>query len=164
MARPKEIIDPQLVHQAKRELAKRPSDRVYFRLLAVVKAGDHPITEVARFLEVSRDTVSRWIKRFRADGVAGLQDRPKGHNPSKLSPEQRQEITTWLANGRNAQGKPVHWTLEKLQQALQQEYDISLSLMPLWCHVRQLGFRQRVPRPRHTRADRQKQDTFKKNG
>ena len=164
MARPKTIIDSPLVRQAKRELTKHPPDLVYLRLLAIVRAGDHPITEVAQFLEVSRDTVSRWIKRFRADGVAGLRDRPKGHNPSKLSPQQRHEMARWLACGRDAQGQPVHWTLEKLQQALQREYGISLSLMPLWCHVRQLGFRQKVPRPRHANANRHQQDTFKKNG
>ena len=163
MARPKEIIDRQLVRKAQRQLAQRSTDRVVIRLLAIVKAGEYPITEVAQFFEVSRDTISRWIKRFRAEGVAGLRDRPKGHNPSKLSNSHKQQIAEWLERGTEAQGEPVHWTLEKVQRALKQEYGITISLMPLWLYLRRMGFRLKVPRPVHAQADRRAQEAFKKN-
>lgn len=164
MARPKQIIDQKLVLAAKQELKKFERDRIYLRLLAIVKAGDHPITEVASFFEVSRDTVSRWIKRFRAGGVEGLFDRPKGHNPSKLNDHHKRQIAGWLERDRDSRGKPTHWTLEKLRLEIAQEFGIMISVMPLWSHLRKMGFRQKVPRPLHAQADKQRQDAFKKNG
>ena len=96
MARPKEIIDQDLVEKAQKQLKKYKDGKVYLRLLAVVRAGDHPIVEVAQFFGVTRDTISRWIKSFRKDGVEGLFDRAKGNNPSKLSDEQKQIINHWI--------------------------------------------------------------------
>ena len=163
MARPKEIINQKLVSEAKNQLKEFEQHRVYLRLLAIIKAGEYPITEVAKFFEVSRDTVARWIKRFRAQGVEGLWDQPKGHNPPKLQEEHKQQIASWLETGKNARGDPVHWTLEKLRWEIERELGITISIMPLWLHLRKMGFRRKVPRPVHVKADRQAQEAFKKN-
>jgi transposase len=163
MARPKEIIDQELVLEAKKQLKKFEQRRIYLRLLAIIRAGEYPITEVAKFFEVSRDTVSRWIKRFRAGGVEGLEDKLKGHNPSKLKEEHKKQIASWLETGKNAGGEPVHWTLEKLRLEIEREFGVTISIMPLWSHLRMMGFRQKVPRPVHAKADRQAQEAFKKN-
>jgi transposase len=48
-----------------------------------------PVTEVAERYGVARQTVHRWISRYRADGIAGLADRshaPKQH-PWRLAAE-----------------------------------------------------------------------------
>lgn len=164
MARPKEIIDAGLAEQAAQHLRRFKGHKIYLRLLVISKAAQHPITKLAQFFEVSRGSLARWIRRFRQGGVAGLEDRPKGHAPSKLTPAQRAQIAEWIAQGIDAEGRPVHWTLEKLRRVIGQEFGVSITLMPLWRHVRQMGFRQKVPRPRHPQADPQVQEAFKKNG
>jgi len=162
MARPKEIVDQELINAAKAELQKNAGHRIYLRLLAIARSGDYPLTEVAAFCGVSRGTVWRWIKRFRKGGVEGLFDRPKGHNPSKLQEKHRRQIARWLEKGKDSRGRPVHWTLEKLRQEIAQQFGIQISVMPLWLHLQKMGFRQKVPRPLHTGADPLRQEAFKK--
>ena len=164
MGRPKELIDAKLIAAARAELRQYAGQRVYLRLLAVVKAGDYSLVEVASFCEVSRETIWRWIKKFQQGGVEALFDRPKGHNPSKLQERHRRQIARWLERGRNRRGQPTHWTLLKLQQEIAGQFGVEISLMPLWRQLRQMGFRQKVPRPLHSGADPVRQDAFKKNG
>jgi transposase len=80
-----------------------------------------------------------------------------------LGAEQRQQVASWLEEGRNSHGEPIFWTLQKLMLAIETEFDISLGQTATWDLVRQLGFRQKVPRPRHAKADKQAQESFKKN-
>jgi transposase len=163
MARPKEIINQEVVLAAEKYLKDFENHRVYVRLLAIVKAGDHSITEVAKFFQVSRDTLTNWIKNFRDFGIEGLLDKPKGHNPSKLKEIHKQQVSFWLETGTNAKAERVHWTLEKLKAEIERQFGITISIMPLWLHLRKMGFRQKVPRPVHAKADRQAQEEFKKN-
>lgn len=163
MSRPKEIINSELARKAEKELKRFKNHRIYLRLLIISKAADHPITHLARFFGVSRYTITRWIHRFKMEGVEGLKDKPKGHNPSKLNEIHRQQIFQWVKESMNSQGELVHWTLEKLRLTIQKEFGISISLMPLWKHLRNMGFRLKVPRPVHAKADAQVQQAFKKN-
>lgn len=163
MARPKEIVNEELIIRAKSQLEKFKHHRIYVKLLAIIKTWELPITEVAKFFRVSRDTVSRWIKNFAKEGIEGLIDSPKGHNPSKLNHEHKQEIAIWLETERNSHGETIHWTLEKLQLEIKKQFGISISIMPLWKHLRKMGFKPKVPRPVHAKADRQAQEVFKKN-
>ena len=163
MPRPKEIIDSELARQAENQLKKFRNQRIYLRLLVISKAADHSITHLAKFFGISRYTINRWIHRFRIQGIAGLYDKPKGHNPSKLTEVHREKIAQWVQESRNAKGEPIHWTLEKLSITIQEEFGISISLMPLWRHLRRMGFRLKVPRPVHAKADFQAQQAFKKN-
>ena len=162
MARPKEIIDQSLVGEARKELERFRDGKIYLRLIVIVRAGEHPIVEVAKFFGLSRDTVSRWIKRFRREGVEGLRDRPKGHNPSKLSDEQKEEIAKWVETGKDAHQKVIHWTLTRLQQEVASVWGVRVSVFPLWDLLHKLGFRQKVPRQVHAKADPKAQETLKK--
>jgi len=163
MARPKEIIDQELALEAKRQLEKFKNHRIYLKLLAITKTLDVPIIGVAKFFQVSRETIFRWIKNFREHGIEGLFDRSKGHNPSKLNNEHKQQIAHWLETGTNAQGEASHWTLEKLRLEIKEQFGINITIMPLWNHLRKMGFKQKIPRPVHAKADRQTQELFKKN-
>ena len=48
-----------------------------FRAVRAVVDGGASISEVAEGLGVSRQTVSRWVSRYRDEGLAGLVDRPR---------------------------------------------------------------------------------------
>ncbi len=164
MARPKELIHEQLVAQAREELRKRPGQKLGVRLQAIVSCLDHSITEVSSVLGVTRQTVTRWITRFQQAGVVGLADHAKGHAPAKLNAAQQTEIAQWLSEGRNRRGQPVHWTLALLAGEIKAAWGVRITAMPLWRHLRRMGFRLKVPRPVHAAADPAKQAAFKKNG
>jgi transposase len=73
-----------------------------------------------------------------------------------------QNLPYTTEEGRNVQGEPIFWTLQKLMLAIDTQFGISLGQTATWDLVQQLGFRQKVPRPRHAKADKQAQESFKK--
>jgi len=163
MARPKAVIDAALAEKAEAVLKDLPNCKACIRLKAIISSARYPISLVSSVFGTDRTTLWRWIKRFASEGVAGLADAPKGHKPPKLGAEPRQQVAGWLEEGRNSRGESIFWTLPKLMLAIETEFGISLGKTATWDLVHQLGFRQKVPRPRHTKADQQAQESFKKN-
>ncbi|MBM4284534.1 MAG: transposase [Deltaproteobacteria bacterium] len=163
MGRPKAVIDATLAEKAEAALKALPDSKVCIRLKAIISSARYPIRLVSSVFGTDRTTLWRWIKRFASKGIAGLADEAKGHRPAKLDPEQRQQVASWLEEGRNSQGEPIFWTLQKLMLAIETEFGISLGQTATWDLVHQLGFKQKAPRPRHTKADKQAQEAFKKN-
>ncbi len=163
MARPQAVIDATLAEKAEAALKSFPDSKVCLRLQAIISSARYPLSLVSSVFGIDRTTLWRWIKRFAAKGIAGLADAPKGHKPAKLGAEQRQQVASWLAEGRNSHGEPIFWTLQKLMLAVETEFGISLGQTATWDLVHQLGFRQKVPRPRHAQADKQAREAFKKN-
>lgn len=45
-------------------------------------ATDEHVTPAGELRGVSRNTLNRWIRRYRADGLAGLRDRPRSDQGS----------------------------------------------------------------------------------
>ena len=163
MARPKKIIDAALAEEAEFALKGAPEYKIGVRLQAIISSAQYPITLVSKVLRTDRTTLRRWIKRFSAKGIDGLADAPKGHRPGKLMKEQKEKVAQWLEESRDAQGSPIHWTLSKLALAIEAELNLKLGQTAVWRLVRQLGFRQKVPRPRHAKANSHEQEFFKKN-
>lgn len=163
MGRRQQVVNAELAEQARAALREHKEARIGRRLQAIVSCGAHPLGTVASVLGVSPRTVWQWAKRFKAQGIEGLRDRPRGHRRGRLDAEQVGELERWLEQGRSAEGDPVHWTLAKLQGELERVFKVKLSVQAVWKRVRKLGFRQKVPRPRHRRSDPEAVEAFKKN-
>ena len=162
MAGRKSNVTPELALKALEEMKKLKEGNVHTRLLAIVKSLELQVGDVAKFLGYDRSIVSLWIKKFREQGVEGLKDRPKGHYPSKLGAVHKKQIAEWLDSQQDSDGKPVHWTIEKLRLEIKRVFDISISYTPLRLHLHKMGFVQKVPRPHHIKADKKAQEKFKK--
>lgn len=163
MARPKKVVNVALAQEAEQAMKAIPDHQICQRLQAIISSANYPISLVSNIFGTTRQTVWRWIKKFSSEGLSGLKDEPKGHRPPKLNEEQRQQVKEWLAEGKNSQGAPVHWTLAKLAMSLETEFGVTMKQTPLWRLVRQLGFKQKVPRPYHAKANKSEQEDFKKN-
>ena len=61
------------------------------RILLSLDAGRSP-TETARLLHISRATVHLWRRRYRAEGLAGLMDRPRSGRPTVIDPRTVERI------------------------------------------------------------------------
>ena len=73
----------------------RPRLSVYGRLLLVQRvASGRPVAHVAAELGVSRATAHKWIRRFRHEGAAGLEDRSSRphRSPTRTAAEVEAEI------------------------------------------------------------------------
>ena len=163
MARPKEILNDELCRKAKLEMEKLSDSKLCFRLQSIISSGKQPINIVADVMGINRTTLWRWIKRFNLYGIDGLRDKPKGHRDSKLGEEEKLLISNWLIEGIDSKGRRVHWTLDRLRLEILNEFDTTVGRTPLWRTIRKMGFRQKVPRPTHTKADHDRQIEFKKN-
>ena len=163
MGRPKEVIDAQLVERAREELGRMRESKLCLRLQAIISCERSPVNVVAVVFGVSRRSVWQWARRFKEQGVEGLRERPRGHRPPKLSSDQLAAVERWLAEGRSDRGEPVHWTLARLQAEISELFGVNMGITAVWKRVRALGFRQKVPRPRHRRASVEQQEAYKKN-
>ena len=163
MARPSKLVTSDLVHAAQEALPTLPQGKLAIQLRAIISCGEYPQQMVADILGISRQTLWRWIRLFQAGGMTALQDQPKGHRPAKLSATQLETIGTWLERSQLPDATPTHWTLERLQAIIAEEFQIHITVMPLWRHLQNLGFRLKQPRPRHRQADPDQQEQLNKN-
>lgn len=62
--------------------------------IILLRAADMPIQTIARTIGVRRETVRKWITRFREDGINGLSDRPRSGRPPVFSPCSRDGVGT----------------------------------------------------------------------
>jgi transposase len=162
MGRHQEVVDVELADRARAELSKHTDARIGMRLQSIVSCASHPLRTVAEIFGVDRRSIWQWAKRFKKEGIDGLRDRARGHRRGRLSTEQQGQVEQWLEHGQDRDGKPVHWTLAKLQAELERVFGVKVSLTAVWKRVRKMGFRQKVPRPRHRRADPEAAQAFKK--
>ena len=54
--------------------------------LVLLAAGGMPLDRIAREVGVRRNVVRTWVDRYRAAGLAGLQDRPRSGRPRTFPP------------------------------------------------------------------------------
>ena len=71
--------------------------RVRVRLLALYhfRLGNNR-AQVARILGVARGSVNKWVNRYLANGLEGIQTKASTGRPSKLSDSQRAQIARFV--------------------------------------------------------------------
>jgi transposase len=162
MARPKAADLCDLAARAESDLEGLDKDKAVQKLRAIVSVSTHPYETVADILHVTAQTLCNWVSAYRERGLEGLRAKPKKPKPSKLSPEQKAAVLSWLEAGETADGDPIHWTLGALRLAIAGKFGVSLGINTIWVWLRKDGWKPKVPRPRHYSADAAAQDEFKK--
>lgn len=163
MGRTKRSIDEATLKAAQESLAAIPDARVTIRLFGIINYHRLTTEQVSEFLHTNPRTLFRWIERFKAKGVEGIADHPKGHRRALLGAAEKAAITTWIIRQQNREGHPVHWTLKALQHEIMKEFSISIDPSALSRNLRAMGVVLRKPRPTHADGDPEKQEAFKKN-
>lgn len=74
-----------------------------------------------------------WVKRFNAEGLAGLEDRPRPGREPVHSPEVRSALINLALQKPGSLGYPFElWTLERLQRAFKEREGTHLSDSTIW--------------------------------
>jgi transposase len=110
--------------------------------------------EVARELDVSRQSASRWHTRWQADGATALRTRgPTGRRP-KVGDDQLEGIEQALVEGALAHGFATDmWTLDRIATVIQGLTGVALSNPSVWRLLRgRLGWS--VQRPQRQAKER----------
>src|SRR3712207_1709384 len=150
-----------------RRLAKRQSGRrTALRLLAIANALDGMSrAQAARAAGIERQSLCDAIKRFNAEGIAGLVDRPKGHRRERLSEAEQAVLVYRVLRGPDPdRGEPCAWTLPDLCRFIEARFDKSMCPQSMSRVVRRLGLSKQKARPVHPKRDGKAAEAFAKRG
>ena len=159
-------VEPHLTLEELEERYRKSSDgieRSHWQIIWLLKQGKRSV-EVAELTGYSQIWVQILARRYNEQGPEGWKNRKKNNPGAKplLSEEQQWELKAALEQRLAPDGglwsgpKVAMWISEKLNRPVQPQLG--------WDYLKRLGFRLRVPRPRHVKADVQAQEAFKKGG
>jgi transposase len=111
-----------------------------------------PQAEVARTLEVSRQTTSTWAKKLAEDPQAWRR-KPLGR-PGGLDAAQKKQLGKALLAGAVANDFPTElWTLARVAKLIEREFGLAYSTVNVWRILRDMGFSNQRPTGRATQRD-----------
>ena len=112
------------VYHATREVRLRT--RVQIILLAVEQHLVAP--QIAAIVRKDEQTVRRWLKRYVADGLAGLADAPRPGGPTKITAAYRERLLHLVRQRPRSLDLPFSlWTNQRLADVLAEETSIRAS-------------------------------------
>ncbi|MDQ3815504.1 MAG: winged helix-turn-helix domain-containing protein [Armatimonadota bacterium] len=88
---------------------------------------------------MSRTAVTRWAKKLEAGGLRALHSRVSSGRPARLSETQSKQLLRQLKRGPRRAGFPTEqWTLQRIRQLIEREFQVSYHLCYLarWLHAR----------------------------
>jgi len=106
-----------------------------------------------------------WVRRFNADGLAGLADRPRpGRNPTH-SEEVKSKLVALALQKPRSLGYPFAlWTLERLQTAFEEREHVHLSDSTIWTWMAAEGFSWKRQQSWFHEADKHDPEFVEKRG
>lgn len=156
----KELVVSALQAEIRRSGEARYDHRLHGVLLV---AQDMSCPEVAARLGDAPRTVENWVRRFLADGLAGLSEAERSGRPSRLTREHLAALGAALRDTPTAAGLSGElWDGKLLAAFVAERFGAPLGVRQCQRLFRQLGFRLRKPRPMLAHADPQRQAAHKK--
>jgi len=88
---------------------------------------DRAVAPIADHLRLNPQTVRDWLKRFNAEGLSGLDDRPRSGKPPTYTPEQAGEVIAAALSDPQELGQPfASWTLDRLAAYLSEQKSLPI--------------------------------------
>jgi transposase len=165
MRKPLEIPELTAAEAEALETLYRTTREVRLRTRAqiVLLAGEQRLTApaIARMVREDEQTVRRWLKRWLAEGIAGLQDRPMPGGPAKITDAYRAQLLAAVRQRPRSLGQPYSlWTLQRLADHLAELTGLRLSYETVRVALKAGGVALR--RPQHTVTSPDPEDRVKK--
>lgn len=146
---PKQLSLRELTEDEKREINRiansrtEPARRVQRAKIiqAMVENPKLPAAKAGRLEGYECDAPGRlWVKRFNAQGLAGLEDEPRSGRPRTHSEQVRSALISLATHKPDSVGYPFKlWTLERLQVAFEEREKVHLSDSTIWTWLDEEG-------------------------
>lgn len=150
------LLDDAVVEKAKLELKKLSKSALCARKLeAVIAAKKHGITEVAKIYDVTRTTLTSWVKLIKNDEIHRLNAPPERKRKNKLNDVQRKQILDWMKD-------TSQLTINAIRIKIEEVFAVSLSKSTVHRELQKLGYSYIKPRPKHFKQDPNQASEFKK--
>ena len=144
-------------------LRDSPDRGTYQRRLAIWLTWTKSLhaEDVAQMLGVSKQAIWLWIGQYNKEGPEGLGRQGRGGRRWSLLglKEEQQFLERWAKRAQQGEVISARQLLPEVRKAVGQE----VSLAYLYKLLKRHGWRKTGPRPRHVKASREAQETFKKN-
>lgn len=132
MRKPLEIPTPTAEELKALETLYRTTKEVRLRTRAqmVLLAAEQHLTAaaIARIVREDDQTVRNWLKRYLAEGIEGLKDRPMPGAPPKVTKEYREQVLAAVRRRPRSLGQPYSmWTLQRLADYMAEQTGIRVS-------------------------------------
>src|SRR4051794_37273977 len=119
--------------------------------------------EAARAAGMDRQTLRDWVRRYDAEGLAGLRDRPRSGREPRLTPGQEAELAAAGERGPGPdRGGVVRWRRVDLRALIEARFAVRLHERSVGKVLRRLGFARLSVRPQHPKAGEAAQEAFKR--
>jgi transposase len=162
MMRPTKLMNHLEQHELRKRM-KASKDREQFqRWQSIFLTGKGlQAGVVAEYVGTTRGTVHQWVYQYNHDGPDGfLLHGRGGRRFGFLAPEEESELLE-QALSRAEQGRIV--TAFAIKAHIEEKIGRTVSKDYLYDILHRHGWRKIMPRPRHPKADAEKQEEFKKN-
>jgi transposase len=112
------------------------------------------VREVARQLQCSPSSVSRWKSEVKARGPDALQPKPAPGRPRLLNSRQRARLTQLLLKGAKAHGFSTDlWTLPRVAEVIDRTFGVRYHPAHVWKVLRGEGWSCQKPERRAKERD-----------
>ena len=83
---------------------------------------------IAAIVREEDQTVRTWLKRYLAEGIEGLKDRPMPGAPPKITQAYEEQLLTAVRRRPRSLGQPYSlWTLQRLADAMAEQTGIRVA-------------------------------------
>jgi len=105
------VVSPEDRKELERRVASRGSKRseAWRAQVVLMGADERPIAEIMAATGLSRHSVHLWKRRYAAEGLAGLEDKPRPGRPTTLPPDKTRKILKMTAEGLPIES--THWSV-----------------------------------------------------
>jgi transposase len=105
--------------------------RLRTRTQIVLLAGEQRMTApaIAKIVREDDQTVRNWLKRYLAEGIEGLKDRPMPGAPPKVTKEYAEQLLAVVRRRPRSLEQPYSmWTLQRLADYMAEQTSIRVSI------------------------------------
>jgi transposase len=112
------------------------------------------VPEIAKIVRSDEQTVRAWLKRYLAEGVAGLADAPRSGVTPKVTPEYREQLLRIVRQRPRSLGQPYSlWTLQRLADYMAEQTGIRVAAVTVRVHLLAAGIVLSRPQHKITSSD-----------
>ncbi len=142
---PEQIDELDTLYRTTRDVRLRT--RVQMILLA---AEQHLVaSEIAKIVRTDPDTVVTWLKRYLAEGINGLADKPRVGRPDKVTPAYPEQLLRIVRQRPRSLGQPYSlWTLQRLADYMAEQTGIRVEAETVRLYLKAADIV--LSRPQHT--------------
>jgi len=137
--------------------------RTRAQMVLLAAEQDLGVGEIAAIVRECENTVRCWLKRYSAQGIAGLQDQWAGGAPTKVTPAYQEQLLQLVRRRPRSLDLPYStWTLQRLADVLAERTGIRVQKETVRVHLQAAEIV--LSRPQHTISSPDPEYAVKKLG